>query len=223
MFSDITLMLLIPAIALSLYAQFKVKSTFNKYLKVPSEKGLDGALAAQKILDASGLHDVKLEMTTGKLSDHYDSRSKTVRLSPEVYKGTSLASLGVAAHEVGHAIQHNNGYYPLEVRNAFVPVAQLGSNLSFPLILIGFIMGSTGLVTAGIYLFTAVVLFQIVTLPVEFNASNRAIANLQGYGIIVPQETAGVKKVLKAAAMTYVAAVVVSLLNLLRLILISRN
>ncbi len=223
MFYDVTFILLIPAIILSLYAQTKVQTTFNKYLRVPASKGLNGAMVAQRILANNGMHDVKVEMSPGKLSDHYDPRSKTVRLSPEVYSGTSLASLGVAAHEVGHAIQHNNGYFPLELRSAFVPVAQIGSTLAFPLILIGIIMPAfSSFLDIGILLFTAVVLFQVITLPVEFNASNRAIAQLEAHGFIVPQETSGVKKVLSAAALTYVAAAITAVLNLVRLLILAR-
>ncbi|MEW6623199.1 MAG: zinc metallopeptidase [Bacillota bacterium] len=222
MLMDITILLLIPAIILSLYAQAKISTTFNKYLRVPSAKGITGALVAQRILANNGLSHVRVEMSHGKLSDHYDPRSKAVRLSPEVYSGSSLASLGVAAHEVGHAIQHNNGYFPLEVRTTFVPVASIGSKLAFPLILIGMIFTNPNLFNLGIYLFTAVVLFQIITLPVEFNASSRAIGQLQAHGFIAPREVDGVRKVLSAAAMTYVAAAIAALLNLVRLIILSR-
>lgn len=222
MLMDVTLLLLIPAIMLSLYAQFKIKSTFNKYLKVGSDKGANGAMVAQKILAYNGMYDIKVEMSPGKLSDHYDPKSKIVRLSPEVYSGTSLASLGVAAHEVGHAIQHNNGYFPLEFRSTFVPVAQIGSSLSFPIILLGIFMGNPSFLNIGIYLFSAVVLFQVITLPVEFNASSRAIGQLQAHGFIAPEEVNGVRKVLQAAALTYVAAAIAAILNLVRLLVLSR-
>lgn len=222
MMMDITILLLIPAIILSLYAQAKIQTTFNKYLKVASSRGADGAMVAQRILANNGMHDVQVEMSPGKLSDHYDPRSKKVRLSPEVYSGTSLASLGVAAHEVGHAIQHNNGYFPLELRTMFVPVAQIGSNMAFPIIFLGFIMQNPGFINIGIYLFAAVVLFQIITLPVEFNASSRAIGQLQAHGFIDQQEVKGVRKVLQAAALTYVAAAVAAILNLVRLLILSR-
>ena len=224
MLIDFTLVLLIPAIILSLYAQAKVHTTFNKYLRVQSSSGVNGAVVAQRILERNGIHDVNIQMNKGRLSDHYDPRGKTVRLSPEVYSGTSLASLGIAAHEVGHAIQHNHGYFPLELRSTFAPVAQIGSNLAFPLIFLGLLLGSQGafLLQFGIYLFAAVVLFQIITLPVELNASSRAVAQLQSNDFILPKEMKGVKKVLSAAALTYVAAVVAAVLNLLRLVLISR-
>jgi Zn-dependent membrane protease YugP len=222
MMLDFTMILLIPAIILSLYAQAKVQTTFNKYLRVPASIGLNGAMIAQRILANNGIHDVTVEMTSGKLTDHYDPRSRTVRLSPEVYSGTSIASIGVAAHEVGHAIQHNNGYFPLELRSTFVPVAQFGSSLAFPLILIGLLMSSPSLFNFGIILFTAVVLFQIVTLPVEFNASNRAIAQLEATGFLASQDVSGVRKVLSAAALTYVAAAVAAVLNLVRLLILSR-
>ena len=222
-FYDSTMLLLIPGIILAFYAQTKVKSTFERYSKVISVKKTTGAEVARAILDSEGLEDVNVEMIGGNLSDHYDPRQKVLRLSPEVHRGSSLASLGVAAHETGHAIQHATGYWPLNIRHGLVPVANFGSKLAFPLFIIGLLFASPGLTKLGIYMFSAVVLFQLVTLPVEFNASKRAIAILEGQGYITSSEVAGTKSVLDAAALTYVAAALVGLLSLLRLILLSRG
>ncbi|KJS81491.1 MAG: hypothetical protein JM58_16850 [Peptococcaceae bacterium BICA1-8] len=221
MFFDSTMILLIPGIILAMYAQGKVKTTFHKYSKVLSKRGITGAETARRILDGYGLHDVQIEMTGGQLSDHYDPRSRKVRLSNDVYRGSSLASLGVAAHEVGHAIQHDTGYAPLHIRNSIVPVTQIGSTLSFPLLLLGLFMGIPSLAQLGVLLFTGVVLFQIITLPVEFNASSRALAILDQEGFLSSEELNGTKKVLDAAALTYVAAALMAALNLLRLLIIS--
>src|SRR5660398_210443 len=201
---DWTLILLVPAIVLSLYAQYKVKTTFNKYSKVPSAQGLTGAQAARRLLDSAGLQDVQIEAASGRLSDHYDPRSRVPRLSKDVGGKNSLASLGGAAHEAGHALQHAQGYGPMRLRSALVPAASLGSNL-------------------GIILFSAAVFFTVVTLPVEINASQRAMKQLTSHGILVSQEVAGAQKVLNAAALTHVAAALMAILNLVRLILISRR
>lgn len=221
MYFDPTMILLIPGIIFAMYAQGKVQSTFNKYSKILSQRGITGAQVARRILDSYGLDGVAIEMTSGHLSDHYDPRSKKVRLSDSVYRGTSLASLGVAAHEVGHAIQHDTGYAPLHIRNSIIPVTRIGSTLSFPLLLLGLFMGIPSLVQFGILLFTGVVLFQVITLPVEFNASSRAIAILDGEGFLSREELVGTKKVLNAAALTYVAAALMAALNLVRLLIIS--
>ncbi|KJS20940.1 MAG: peptidase [Clostridiaceae bacterium BRH_c20a] len=218
---DWTMILLIPGIILAMYAQGKVQTTFHKYSKVISKRGITGAETARRILDGYGLHDVQIEMTGGQLSDHYDPRSRKVRLSNDVYRGSSLASLGVAAHEVGHAIQHDTGYAPLHIRNSIIPVTRIGSTLSFPLLLIGLFMGIPSLAQLGVLLFTGVVLFQIITLPVEFNASSRALAILDQEGFLSGEELKGTKKVLDAAALTYVAAALMAALNLLRLLIIS--
>jgi Zn-dependent membrane protease YugP len=217
---DPTMLIVLPGLLLAMYAQFKVHSTFNRYTRVYSQRGMTGAQAAREILDSQGLDYVPVEMIDGQLTDHYDPRDKVLRLSPEVYGGSSIASLGVAAHEAGHALQHATGYYPLNLRNSLVPVANFGSTLAFPLFLIGLFI-SPALVKLGLWLFAAVLVFQVVTLPVEFNASNRAIALLEGQNFIGGSEVAGTKKVLDAAALTYVAAVLVSLLQLIRLLLIS--
>lgn len=220
-FFDPSMIILIPGLILAMYAQFKVQNTFAKYVTVRANSGLTGAQVAKKLLEDARVYDVTVEQTGGHLSDHYDPRTKVLRLSSDVYQGASLASLGVAAHEVGHAIQHNHEYVPLNIRSTFVPVAQFGSTLAFPLFLIGFFIQSGWLMWAGIYAFTAVVLFQLVTLPVEFNASSRALAGLQGGGYVSAQEAVSAKKVLDAAALTYVAAALMGALQLVRLLLLS--
>ncbi|MFZ7103117.1 MAG: zinc metallopeptidase [Peptococcaceae bacterium] len=221
LFFDPTMILLIPGIILAAYAQGKVQTTFQRYSRVLSRRGITGAQVARFILDGYGLQEVDVEMTGGRLSDHYDPRTRKVRLSNDVYRGSSLASLGVAAHEVGHAIQHDTGYTPLHIRNSIVPVTQIGSTLSFPLLIIGLLMGSFALARLGVLLFAGVVLFQVITLPVEFNASSRALAILDKEGFLSREELAGTKKVLDAAALTYVAAALMAALNLLRLLIIS--
>ena len=199
-------MIMIPVFLLSLFATFKVKSTFAKYSHVPTNSGITGAEAAAQILRRNGLTDVSVVETRGFLSDHYDPRTREVRLSPEVFRGSNLAAVGVAAHETGHAVQHAKSYAPLVLRNAMVPVANIGSSLSWIIIILGFIIGALGLVKIGIILFSAVVLFQVITLPVEFNATSRAKAMLASYGLVSRNELQGVSRVLSAAAMTYVAA-----------------
>ena len=206
-----------PAMLLALWAQYKVNSTYTKFSKVANHRGMTGAEVAVKILNLYGIYNVRVEHIAGNLTDHFDPRSNVIRLSDGVYSGTSVAALGVAAHETGHAIQHAKGYIPIKLRNMVVPIASLGSNLAVPLAIIGLIFGNYILVDAGIILFTAVVAFQFVTLPVEFNASRRAIKVLDEQGILYGEELKGAKKVLGAAAMTYVAAAAVALGNLLRL------
>lgn len=220
-FFDPTMIILIPGLVLAMYAQFKVQNTFARYLQVKASSGMTGAQVAQRLLQDAGVHDVSVQLTPGHLTDHYDPRKKVLRLSADVYNGTSLASLGVAAHETGHAMQHFHEYLPLSIRSTFVPVARFGSTLAFPLFLIGFFIQSSWMIYAGIYAFTAVVLFQLVTLPVEFNASSRALATLQAGGYISPTEAGGAKKVLNAAALTYVAAALMGILQLLRLLILS--
>ncbi len=209
-----------PAILLALAAQGWVKSAFNAGSRVAARSGLSGAQTAQRILDIHGIRDVRIERVKSWLGDHYDSRAKVLRLSPDVYDGRSLAALGVAAHEVGHALQHAHGYAPLAIRNGLVPMASLGSNLSFILIIAGFLLHWTGLALAGLALFTMVVLFQLVNLPVEFNASTRARALLLNNGMITQVEDKTVAKVLNAAAMTYVAATITAIAQLLYFALI---
>lgn len=207
-------------IIIPIWAQMKVKGTYNKYSKVASSTGMTGAETARKILDDNGLYNVRIEETRGILSDHYDPRSKTVRLSTDNYHSHSLAAIAVAAHEVGHAIQDQQDYAFLRFRHALVPVANIGSNFSWILIFAGFIFGATNLVGIGILFMLAAVLFQVVTLPVEFNASSRAMDQVVSLGIIRNDEERETKKVLSAAAMTYVAAAAVAILELVRLVLI---
>ena len=219
---DPTIFILIPGILFTMYAQFKVSSTTNRYFKVRSKLGYTGEQTARKILDANGLYNVRIEMVRGSLSDHYDPRSNVVRLSEDVYYGTSITSVSIAAHECGHAIQHAKGYAPLQIRSSLVPVVSFASNISWVLILIGFVMTGPFL-KIGILLFSASVLFQIVTLPVEFNASRRALVQIGNEGILEGKEIKEGKDVLTAAALTYVAAALVSVLQLLRLIAISQR
>ncbi|MCR4399575.1 MAG: zinc metallopeptidase [Syntrophomonadaceae bacterium] len=221
MFWDPTIILLIPAIVLAAYAQFKTQSTFARYSRVASRSRLTGAELARRLLASGGLAAVPVERVAGTLSDHYDPTRRVLRLSEAVYGSDSVAALGVAAHEVGHALQHQQGYLPLQVRNSIVPVANLASSAAFPLLLLGLVFGWLGLVKLGALLFTAVVAFQLVTLPVEFNASHRAVALLSGGGYLAPDEIPLVRQVLGAAALTYVAAALMSLLNLARFLLLA--
>lgn len=217
---DPTFILLIPAMIFAFYAQTKISSTFNKFMRVRNSYGYTGYDVARRILDANGLNNVSIEMVRGHLTDHYDPRSRVLRLSHDVYNGTSLASAGVAAHECGHAIQHSESYTPLVLRNTIAPVASIGSQAAWFLIFIGIVLNMMQLFTLGIYFFSAVVLFQIITLPVEYNASRRAIIALEDYGLVARDEVYGAKKVLSAAALTYVAATVTAILQLLRLLII---
>ncbi|MEM0529887.1 zinc metallopeptidase [Zongyangia sp. HA2173] len=217
------LILVVPALFISLWAQLKVKSTFNRYEQVYARQGITAAQAARRILDQNGLYGVRIEMTGGKLTDHYDPRTNVIRLSQSVYNSPSVAALGVAAHEAGHAVQYGVNYLPIKIRNGLVPITNICSSLSIPLVIIGFIMSARPLVIAGILLFAAVAVFQFVTLPVEFNASRRAIAVLGESGMLDEGELQGAKRVLSAAAMTYVAALLVSLAQLLRLVLLANR
>lgn len=220
MFLDPTFLLLIPALALAFFAQMRVRSAFKKYSQIPNRRGMTGYQAARRILEMNNLHDVNVEEVPGTLSDHYDPRDRTVRLSSDNYRGASLAALSVAAHEVGHAIQHATGYSPLKIRHSILPVTNLGSWAAFPLFMIGFLFRSPLMMDLGILFFAGVVLFHLVTLPVEFNASSRAIKQLAGGGYITTDEAGGAKKVLNAAALTYVAAAAVSAMHLVRLLIL---
>lgn len=222
-FWDPTMMLLVPAIILAIWAQFRVSSVFAKYAKISSASGISGAKAAKYLLERNGITNVSVESVDGKLSDHYDPRSKTVRLSSENYRNSSLSAIAVAAHEVGHAIQDHTGYFPLQIRHSILPATNIGSWAAFPLFFIGFFFNTPFLMDIGIVLFAGVVIFHLVTLPVEFNASHRALAQLTTNGMLVEQEANGAKKVLNAAAMTYIAATAMALLQLIRLILIRNN
>lgn len=214
------IILIIPALLFGFWAQSKVNSAYSKYSRVRNMRGYTGADAARFILEQNGIYDVTICRTAGKLTDHYDPRNKTINLSDGVYDSTSVAAVGVAAHEAGHAVQHAVGYFPIKVREAVIPITQIGSYLYFPIIILGIIFSYQPLVNAGIILFSFLAIFQLVTLPVEFNASNRAITTLGRNEILYGDELRGAKAVLKAAALTYVAALVSSLAQLLRLVLI---
>lgn len=220
-YMDSTMLLVLPALLLAMYAQGKVQSTFARYLGVRSAKGLTGAEVARRLLDSHGLYDVSVEMISGRLTDHYDPRKKALRLSRDVYGSSSLAAIGVAAHETGHALQHDLGYVPLAIRNSIVPVANIGSQAAFPLFFLGLILGSQSLLYFGIFAFSAAVLFQLVTLPVEYNASGRAIEALVDGGFIERHEIAPTRRVLSAAALTYVAATLMAIMQLLRLLILA--
>lgn len=215
--------LILPAMIIAIIAQINVKSTFNKYKKLSNSRGYTGYQVARQILDENGLNNVKIERVTGELSDHFDPRTNIIRLSDSTYSSDSVGAIGVASHEVGHAIQYNVGYFPIKIRAAIIPITNIGSTMAIPLAMIGIIFSAPILINIGIILFLSVVTFQLVTLPVEFNASNRAIKTLKNRNILYGQELVGAKKVLSAAAMTYVAALIVSLANLIRLIALSNR
>ena len=217
------LILIVPCIFISMFAQARVSSTFNKYLKLNSVKGFTGAQTARRILDLNGLSNVTVECISGTLTDHYDPSKKVVRLSDAVYNGTSVSSIGVAAHETGHAIQHSTAYGPLKIRTSIFPIVSFSSRLAMPLAFLGLILGHETLIYTGIVLFSAVVLFQLITLPVEFNASKRATDILSDTGVLIDEEISGCKKVLSAAALTYLASALTSEMSLLRLILIANS
>lgn len=217
------LLLVLPAIIIAGIAQARVSSTFAKYNRIANMHGLTAAQVARRILDSNGLTSIVIEHVKGNLSDHYDPKAKILRLSDSVFSSTSAASLGVAAHECGHALQHAQGYAPLKIRNSVYPAVSFSSMASVPLIIIGFLLSNSVFIYAGIILFTAVVAFQLITLPVEFNASKRALAILRDSNILEESELSGAKKVLTAAALTYVASALVSLMQLLRFVLIASN
>jgi Zn-dependent membrane protease YugP len=219
-FLDPTFVFLIPALAFALYAQYKVSATYKYYLRVPSASGRTGLEVARAILSRNNLDDVEVEMGSGTLSDHYDPRKRVLRLSEPVYRGTSVAAVGIAAHEAGHAIQDGTGYAPLRIRHGLFPVANVGTMLAFPLFLAGFIFRSGRLMDVGILFFSVAVLFQVVTLPVELNASKRALGELEHAGIVDPRDLAGGRKVLNAAALTYLAAAAMAAVQLLRLLVL---
>ena len=220
---DPTMLIVLPGLLLALWAQFRVQSTYAKYSRVRSVRGRTAAEVARQILDDHGLGYVQVDRIGGKLTDNYDPRSNIVHLSQEVYGSSSIAAIGVAAHECGHAVQHAEEYGPLKLRSAIIPITNLGSSLSIPLFLIGLLFNFSILMNIGILLFGLVALFQLITLPVEFNASRRALSTIGERGLLTDDETRGAKKVLSAAALTYVAALASSLAQLLRLVLISRR
>lgn len=223
-FFDWTIVLLLPGLILGLWAQRRVISTYRKYQDVPSSSGLTGRDMAARILAHSGVTDVTIEATPGQLSDHYDPMRRTLRLSQPVYGSNSIAALGVAAHEAGHAIQHARGYVPMSVRAALLVPANLGTTVAPWIVFAGFVMGRNGmLMDIGIVLFSAAVLFHLVTLPVEFNASRRAVQELQTAGVVAPNEVGAVREVLQAAGFTYVAAAAASILGLIRLLVLRRE
>ncbi len=217
------LILVIPALILSIYAQSRVTSTFKKYSQVLSRSNVSGSYAAQNVLQNAGVSGVHIHPINGSLTDHYDPRKNSIGLSEPVHSNTSVAAIGVAAHEAGHAIQYANGYVPIKIRNTVLPVAQIGCSAAFPIAILGIFLSMPFLIDLGIVLYGAVVLFQVATLPVEFNASRRALASLGNSGILSADELAGAKKVLSAAALTYVAATLTTLMSFLRLILLSRS
>ena len=221
MYFDATYLILIPAILFSLWAQSQVKNTYARYSKAFA--GLTGEKAARMVLEMNGVTGVTIESVAGELTDHFDPKTNTIRLSRGVYDVTSVAAVGVAAHEAGHAVQYAVGYSPIKIRTAIIPVTQIGSYLSWPLLLIGLVLGSETLAMAGVLLFCAVVAFQLVTLPVEFNASNRALEALGASGYLKEEQLDGAGKVLRAAAMTYVAALAQAVSQLLRLLLIANR
>jgi Zn-dependent membrane protease YugP len=222
-YNDATFLLLIPAMLLAFFAQWKVKSTFDQYSKVACSRGYTGASVARYILDDYRLQDIAVKATPGELTDHYDPRNRTLNLSDPVYNSNSVAAIGVAAHEAGHAIQDAKGYAPIRLRNGMVPVTNLGSTLAFPLFLLGMFAGLPIFMDAGIVLFSLAVVFSVLTLPVEFNASRRAIRVLADGHFLTEKELPGAKAVLNAAALTYVASTAMAVLNLVRLIMLRNS
>ena len=220
---DWTLIVLIPALIFTTWAQINVQTTYNKYSKMAMRHGFTGYEAARRILDANGLRHVSIEMISGHLTDHYDPRANVIRLSGTVYQSNSAAAVGVAAHEAGHAVQHAVGYFPIRVRTAIIPLTRFGSMMAMPLFIIGLFAAIEPLMLLGIAFFATATLFQLITLPVEFNASRRAVEALDGYGLFTEEEIRATRKVLGAAALTYVAALATSLLQLLRLFLLASN
>lgn len=220
---DWTYFLVLIGMAIVLFAQSRVKTTFNKYDQLDTARGITGKQAAERILQTAGIYDVKVEAVRGSLTDHYDPRNKVLRLSEATYNNTSVAAVAVAAHECGHAVQDQQDYSFLKLRSAFVPFVQIGSNLAMPLIFIGLLLNIMGLVNVGIIAFSLVLIFQLITLPVEFDASKRALAILGDTGVFVPEETPAAKKVLDAAAFTYIAATLSTALQLLRFIMIANS
>lgn len=213
------IILVIPAMILALWAQYKVKSTYKKYSGILNSRGVTGAYAAQSILTYYGINDVRIQPIGGSLTDNFDPKTKVISLSQDVYSGNSIAAVGVACHEAGHAAQHAENYMPIKVRNAIIPVTRVGSTIGIPLALIGIVIGLTPIVKLGLLLYGMVFAFQLVTLPVEFNASRRALKVIEETGLLYNDEVNGARKVLSAAAMTYVASMIVALANLLRFII----
>ena len=220
---DWTVLIVLPALLFTIWAQIKVNSSFNKYSGIRTSRGITGADAARRILDANGLYNVRIEKVRGSMTDHFDPRTNVVRLSETVHDVASVAALGVAAHEVGHAIQYARHYAPIKLRSAIIPVTRVGSMLAMPIFILGLLLANDAFLLVGIFLYSFVTLFQLVTLPVEFNASRRAMKTLEGQGILYGEELSGAKDVLSSAAMTYVAALATSLLSLIRLITLANR
>ena len=218
MFWDPTMLIVLPALIFAIWAQINVKTTYTKYNSLYTQCGMTGYDAARRILDENGLYDISIEQIPGELSDHYDPRAKVIRLSQKVYTSSSAAAVGIASHEAGHAVQHAKNYFPIRIRQAIIPITQFGSSAAMPLFLIGMIFASATLMYLGIAFYSLAVLFQLVTLPCEFNASARAMQALRSDGRLSPTDISAASKTLRAAALTYVAALAVSLLNLLRII-----
>lgn len=220
---DWTILIVLPALIFSIWAQINVSSTFDKYSKIRNKRGITGADAARRVLNENGLHSVRIERVRGHLTDHYDPRDNVIRLSDSVYDSSSAAAVGVACHEAGHAVQYAKHYFPIKIRAAIIPATKFGSALAMPLFILGLIFALDALLLAGIVLYSAVAFFQLVTLPVEFNASSRAMEAIKSSGMLDPKEYSASGKVLRAAAMTYVAALATSLLTLLRLLVLANN
>ena len=219
-YGDWSLIVVLPALIFTLWAQMSVRSAYRQYSQVRNSHGMTGADAARRILNQNGLHHIRIEAVRGEMTDHYDPRAGVIRLSEGVYNNASVAAVGIAAHEAGHAVQHATAYGALKLRNSIIPVCRFGSIAAMPLFIIGLLVASDALMTVGILAYAAVTLFQLITLPVEFNASHRAMKAIEGWGYMSDAETDGSRRVLRAAAMTYVAALATSLLTLLRLLLI---
>lgn len=213
------IILIIPALLFGLWAQMRVKTAYSKYSKVPNVNGMTGAEAARYVLEQNGVYDIAINRISGNLTDNYNPMDNTINLSDGVYSSTSVAAVGIAAHEAGHAVQHAVGYFPIKLREAIIPVTKIGSTLYLPIILLGMFFNSGNMIDIGIILFATITVFQLVTLPVEFNASNRAIETIENGNLLYGDELSGARSVLKAAALTYVAALVSSMAQLLRLVL----
>lgn len=222
-FFDPTMLIVLPALIFTIWAQINVNSTYSKYSKVSTARHMTGYESARRILDANGLNHVRIERVHGHLTDHFDPKANVIRLSDSVHDATSAAAIGVAAHEAGHAVQHAKGYGPIKIRQAIIPVTKIGSAMAMPLFLIGMLFAMPELMYVGIAFYSLALIFQLVTLPVEFNASNRAMAALDASGVLSSSELKASRKVLTAAALTYVAALATSLLSLLRLLVIANN
>ena len=218
---DWTVLIVLPALFFSIWAQMNVKSTFDKYSKIRTKRGYTGADAARRVLNENGLFDVSIERVSGHLTDHYDSKANVIRLSDSVYSSSTAAAIGVACHEAGHAVQYARGYFPIKVRSTIIPMTRFGSMLAMPIFFIGLLFAAPALLSAGILLYATVALFQLITLPVEFNASARALQAIGTSGMFDAEEKNAAKKVLTAAALTYVAALATTLLTLLRLLVLA--